>query len=374
MTGLAGASCAERISEADEAGLADETALVDDASPAESGTTADRDLAPPSEGASSPGRDEAAGGSDRATGPIGPEPWDPPPIGGCESPGRVSRITVDDGGTEVDVRVLKPTDFDGQPRPAVINWHGLGSSGTQQRLLTTYEVLAEREGFIAVHPTGAVTPALDGEETSSWELAQFDDPDRDDIEMARALIDRLVTEHCVDPNRIYSTGFSNGAFFTARLVCELADRIAAAVSVAGVSHPDDCQPVRPVPYLAYHGTADDVVPFDGGSSSLDEPDSPPEVREFFDQVMPDEFAQFAADFGCRSDPDPSSISSSVTRYDYRDCRDDVALAFVEIDEGGHTWPNSPIGILLSRDLGATTRDVDATVDGWQFMSQFSLAD
>ena len=146
----------------------------------------------------------------------------------------------------------------------MLNWHGLGSNGPEQAAFTGYEALAASEGFIVVHPTGVPSPDTDA---NSWELVDGQDLARDDIAFANALIDTLIDEWCADPSRIYSTGMSNGGYFTARLVCEVADRIAAASSVAGTFHPDGCSPARPVPYLAFHGTEDLVVPFDGSGES-----------------------------------------------------------------------------------------------------------
>ncbi len=282
-------------------------------------------------------------------------------------------------GNAYPIRLYVPGDSPlaaeaGGRYPVVLNWHGLGSDGFQQALLTNYEAVAEAEGFMVVHPTGGA-----GSDEGSgaglqtgWELAQFDIPGRDDRVMVEVLIDRLVADHCADPARVYSTGMSNGGFFTSRLVCELADRIAAAVAVAGVSHPDDCTPSRPVPLMAFHGTADRIVPFDGGPSQLVGTDAPPELVEFFDQVMPDELAEFAADFGCDPEPEVTTVSDEITAFDFRGCADEVPVRFVEVDGGGHTWPGAFLGVFMTDALGPTTTDVSATADGWNFMRRFSL--
>ena len=161
------------------------------------------------------------------------------------------------------------------------------------------------------------------------------------------------------------------------LLCERADRIAAGVSVAGVTHGDGCDPARAVPYLAFHGTGDDVVPFAGGGDStllagldLDEAEVAQFV-EFFSQVMPDEFAEFAADAGCDLDPVRVEETPEVISSAYTGCEDGVPMIFYEIVGGGHTWPDSPLADQLA-DLGFFTDDISATVDGWAFMSQFSL--
>ncbi len=320
----------------------------------------------------------AAAGAEGPTEPTStaaPEPADEPePEPEPEAPcGAVATGATDTTlaahGNEYDVRVFVPSTFDGRaPVPVVLDWHGLGSNGTEQRLLSGYEDVAETEGFIVVHPTGL---AEEGG-LASWQLLDAPDSGRDDLAFADTLIDELIANWCIDPARVYSTGMSNGGFFTARLICERADRLAAAVSVAGTYHPPDCAPTRPVPYIAFHGTADIVVPFAGGESVLvaDEPDST--QGGFFDQVMPDEFAEFAEDADCDLDPTVTDESDEVIRYDYKGCTDDVPMTFFEVTNGGHTWPNSPVAAVIGDALGYFTLDVDATVDGWAFMAEHSL--
>ena len=237
-------------------------------------------------------------------------------------------------------------------------------------MFTGYEALAAAEGFIVVHPTGVPSPGTDA---NSWELVDGQDPGRDDIAFANALIDTLIDEWCADPSRIYSTGMSNGGYFTARLLCEIADRIAAASSVAGTFHPEGCAPARPVPYLAFHGTDDLVVPFDGSGESVLISGDDPVLRAFFSQVMPDEFGEFAADAGCsrratkvhRGDRRaPPRVPSTVTATP-RWCSS-------RSPGGGHTWPSSPLADEVAGGLGYTTDDVDATADSWAFFERYTL--
>lgn len=280
----------------------------------------------------------------------------------CSSVARgVSEFTIDGPVGSYGVRVFVPASLIAEPAPVVLNFHGLTSNGPDQARYTGYEDLAADEGFVVVHPTG---PA------NSWELTAFDTPGRDDLAFVDTLIDTLVADWCVDEQRVYSTGFSNGGFFTAELVCNRADRIAAAVAVGGLAHPDGCDPQRAVPFVAYHGTDDAVVPFDGSGESL-LAQIPGVSTVFFTQVMPDEFAEFAESFRCEPEPTRTELTAEVVRYDYAGCDDGVPLAFYEIVGGGHTWPNSPAAD-DSAVLGYHTTDVDATVDAWAFFEQFSL--
>jgi len=285
----------------------------------------------------------------------------------CDSlPRGVTDFSLEAGGGIHDVRIYVPAQLSSDPSPVVLNWHGLGSNGVEQAVFSGYETLAEDEGFIVVHPTGL---AIAEGGPNSWEVAAFETDDRDDLAFADALIDTVVDEWCGDPDRIYSTGMSNGGFFTSELVCNRGDRIAAAVSVAGITHWEGCDPQRAVPYIAFHGTDDDVVPYAGTGEStlLDEPDP----NGLFGQVMPEEFAEFATDAGCDPDPIRTEETPEVISYVYTGCDDGAPMTFYEIVGGGHTWPDSPLADQLS-DFGYFTDDISATADGWAFMSQHSL--
>ncbi len=293
-----------------------------------------------------------------------------------------TQLQLDVQGVVYQARVHVPESYLGAPdasAPVVINWHGLGSDGFQQATYSGYETLAETEGFLTVHPTG---PPIPGSDQNAWDLALLtadqmadlgaDPGDRDDVAMAGELIDTLVADWCVDPDRVYSTGLSNGGFFTGRLICEMGDRIAAAVVVAGLTHPDDCEPASAVPLLAYHGTDDAIVPYEGGGTRDIPPQAPPEVAALFDQTIAGEFAQFADSFDCATDPVTENRTDEVTAYRYEGCDSDrFAITLFEIAGGGHTWPGSPLGLVLGPLLGETTYDVDATVDGWAYMREFT---
>ena len=286
----------------------------------------------------------------------------------------VSTFALSSGGNDYDVRVYVPSSFDGATTlPLVLNFHGYSSNGSQQARLSGYEDLAETEGFIVVHPTGI--PARGGD-LNSWELIHFgDDPAKNDVAFANDLLDLLIADYCVDESRVYATGMSNGGLFTSRLVCDMSDRLAAAASVSGTTHPDDCDPDRAVPYISYHGTADTVAPFDGsGETVLTEEGVVEEGSntELFLQVIPEEFAQFAGTMGCDPTGTREQLSTDVIATSYSGCDDDVPLTFYEIVDGGHLWPNTPLAEQLGDFRGYITTEIDATVNSWAFFEQHTL--
>ena len=109
-----------------------------------------------------------------------------------------------------------------------------------------------------------------------------------------------------------------------------------------------------------------------GAGSRSSPDSGwPGIKGFFNDVIPDEFAKFAADFKCDPDPISTRIGSDVIRYEYVGCANGVPMSFFEIVGGGHTWPGSPLASVL-KPFGNTTDTVNATTDAWAFMKTQSL--
>jgi polyhydroxybutyrate depolymerase len=289
----------------------------------------------------------------------------------CNAPTGVTNIMLRGGGATHAVRIFVPrvaTKTASGTLPVVINWPALGLTGTEQAAVTGYDPLAQAQGFVVAYPTGVPSK---GSSQDSWQLVDSYDPERNDIAFANALIDTLIAHWCVNPARVYSTGYSNGAFFTARLVCQLANRIAAAVMVAGVYHPAGCNPSRPVPMEAYHGTADTSIPYGGGGKSVLAGSGWPGIKGFFNDVIPDEFAKFAADFKCDADPWVTRIGSDVIRHQYVGCEHGVPMSFFEIVGGGHTWPGSPLAAVL-KPFGHTTDTVNATTEGWAFMKTHSL--
>ena len=55
----------------------------------------------------------------------------------------------------------------------------------------------------------------------------------DDVGFISALIDLMIKDYNMDPNRVYMTGISNGAIMSYRLACEIPHKIAAIAPVDG---------------------------------------------------------------------------------------------------------------------------------------------
>jgi polyhydroxybutyrate depolymerase len=184
-----------------------------------------------------------------------------------------------------------------------------------------------------------------------------------DVRFISDLIDRLQQDYAIDPARIFVNGMSNGGGMSYLLACTLAERIAAVGSVSGAYlYPlEDCQPARPVPLIAFHGTADPIVPYTGGPSrSFDLPFP----------VISDWMAAYAAKNDCDSSPEVLQNQGFVNGVRYGDCKAGADVVFYTIEGGGHTWPGGePLPEWLT---GLTSMDVDATGLMWVFFTAHPL--
>ena len=81
-----------------------------------------------------------------------------------------------------------------------------------------------------------------------------------DVEALAALLDEVMAEHRIDPDRVYVTGLSMGGFGTWELVSTYPERFAAAIPICGGGTPRKICNARDVPIWAFHGDADTSVP------------------------------------------------------------------------------------------------------------------
>jgi polyhydroxybutyrate depolymerase len=220
------------------------------------------------------------------------------------------------GGLQRTYVLHVPPGLD-HPAGLVINLHGAGQTGAMQAAVTNYNAVADQYGFVVAYPDGIDMSWADGRGASV--------PDRegvDDVGFLSTLIDQLTRDYAIPPGRVFVTGMSAGAFMANRLACDRADLISAIAPVAGtlgVGVP--CNPSRPVSVMQVHGTADPVVPFDGG---------PMVGRGGPSNIIS---APALADRWRAVDRCPAPVGVAATG-----CADGTEVVFVSIEGAGHIWP------------------------------------
>jgi len=273
----------------------------------------------------------------------------------------ITELTIRSGGSVYETRIFLPSRASRQDRvPTVLMFHGGGGTGAGQADLDGFEALAEAEGFAVVHPTADPAWPL-------WEIYDGDHPERNDVAFAQELIDTLIADWCADPARIYSVGFSIGGTFSARLSCDIPERIAGVGAVGQIAVASQlADPSLPMPLIQINGTADPVVPFDGNGASI--ATGPDEWQWMLHTNIPEAFAAGAVRRGCTRAPKVFRVSDEVVGYRYSGCDGDFEMLRYEVTGGGHVWPGDIPG---RSEMGHTTSDISAAREIWEFLRPHS---
>jgi polyhydroxybutyrate depolymerase len=154
-------------------------------------------------------------------------------VDGCrlEAKPPSGRLAMEVSGIAREYELVLPRGYDGSKRFAVLfAWHGTSSSG--EEFIESYfgygaivDGVADRALIVA--PDGLVEDEGEYAGRTRWQL------DESDGILFDRLLDHLSHAYCIDPERVFSTGHSIGAYFTNYLGCTRGDRLRAIAPVAG---------------------------------------------------------------------------------------------------------------------------------------------
>jgi polyhydroxybutyrate depolymerase len=298
-----------------------------------------------------------------------------PHAGGCNRPFASGQhtVTLTSGGLQRVVVLYVPSTYDGRHRTSlVLTLHGSQSDAVEQLVRSELPSSAERHGFVVASPQGYI-PASPG---YRWNVPGVTLPPGeppDDEQFLSDVIDYLEANLCVDARRVYGSGYSGGGRMISQYACDAPDRLAAIAPVAGlragyptsgpqgpVPDPATCNPSRPVPVIAFAGTADPVNPYLGGGAA------------YWQYGVPEALARWGEINQCRRGPRTVSVTSHVDEIRYSACRRNASVVLYRVEGGGHTWPGSEAFIPLEPALGPVTFEIDATELIWRFFRHHIL--
>lgn len=244
------------------------------------------------------------------------------------------RIGVSVGGLERSYLLRVPEHERDERLPVVVALHGVGGSSQDFEDWTKFTDSVDADRFIAVYPDGS--PLKDGRQV--WNAggcctAAGSRP-ANDVQFLTGILDKLENTYDADPTRVYVAGFSNGGMMTYRLACDIGDRIAGIAVVAGAYNVTECSATNPIPVVIIHGTADDTVPYDGGTTAASEELG---IRGVSNASVSDAVDVWVSRNGCEY-PGISTTSSSVRHDSITGCGNpDAGVDVYTIDGGTHTW-------------------------------------
>ncbi len=252
----------------------------------------------------------------------------------CVIPTQAQPRTFTWQNTQRQYLLYEPSNRSGA-LPIMYFLHGLGDNITRCDNEMHFSNLAERYGWVIVVPQATNVSGY-----TMWNAGLGGNAD--DAGFLLALLDMLIEDGKVNPDSVFFTGFSMGGFMTHRMAIEHGDRITACAPVSGLisfAFANEV-PVEPVRMLHIHGTADNVVGWNGGSA-------------YFGTIgiSVDSVVSFWTGWNnCNATPEVDTLPDRVNdrlrfiRYTYSG---DAEFQLLKVVGGSHNWY-----------LDSTTHDID----------------
>ena len=247
-------------------------------------------------------------------------------------------VTVD--GKKRTFIMHVPSAYKGdKPVPLVIDYHPIGGSGSGEFGSSPYKAKTDPEGVITLYPDGTGKPGGMG---NGWNVGPCCSND-DDLEFTREMIKYVREKACIDPQRIYATGFSMGGGMSNHVACMMSDVFAAVAPAAmdlNKTNSAQCKMSRPISVINFRGTNDPVCRYQGGDSGFND------GLNFLGAEGTFKF--WAEKNGCTGSPTKNSNGCQ----EYSNCKDGTKVVLCTKQGGGHDYGDASIG--------------------WPFLKQFTL--
>ncbi len=271
------------------------------------------------------------------------------------------KIYLNYGGLDRSYLIHVPPQIDNKTSvPLVIVLHGGGGSAENIENVTGFSSEADKEGFIVVYPEG-----VDGTWNSGYCCGSGLNMQVDDVGFILKIIGDIESSHNIDKKRIYATGFSNGAMMSYTLASNASNIFAAVAPVSGsiggqaMNNSSLYLPPMPsqaVSVIAFHGTADQNILYNGGHGNKT-------TGTRIDLSVNDSIQFWVKSDNCSINPIFDNIANNVTLETYTGGLNDSEVQLYTIIGGGHAWPG---GVKASPTGDEPTQEISATDLIWEF--------
>lgn len=246
--------------------------------------------------------------------------------------------------------------------PLILALHGGGGDPDQFASASGLARVANRAGFAVAFPAGT---GRRGERLLTWNggycCGSAARKGVDDIGFLKAVIRDASDRFGVDGSGVYLTGMSNGSILSETFAAKNPSLVRAVAGVAGTMDTSRTRVQGKVPALIIHGTADTMVPYEGGQgdTSLTRTDfaSVPSVVKAFLAPWGGVLAETSRTIDRRND------GTSVLVTDYQK-GGRVVLRLMKIEGGAHHWP----GGRKARLSEGKTQEIDANTEILNFFA------
>ena len=262
------------------------------------------------------------------------------------------RVLLEEGAVRRSALIVEFQRLKRGPRPTIIVLHGGSGNRAGVRRNLGLDEFARATGSVMIFPD-----AVEGRwaATNASRTGLADDP----VYLGR-LVQKLIAERISDPQKISIVGVSTGGLMAIRMACTQPQLFAAAAAIIAnmsKSLEGKCRPGRPIPFLLINGTADTLIPYEGGRIL---------IANRTAEVLSTEatLAAFAEAAGCGAGRSSELVAHRDTADPTRTfieratgCKAPVEL--IKVEGGGHRVPGRLGGGGGNANAGARSNDIDA---------------
>jgi poly(3-hydroxybutyrate) depolymerase len=313
-------------------------------------------------------------------------------------------------GTERSYLLHIPDSYDvNTPTGLIWSYHGRGKNAEHQEKISGFSKKASSPGYIVIYPQGTsknagklrtlrrqatddddddeeeeddgdeygdnegdgdIETSSSGGKSSSKKGAWQGDPDvqTDDVKFTLELLDNITKSFCIDEDKIYASGISNGGGFVANvLACDstASTKFAAFASASGAYYQnglkDKCDP-KTVPITCNNNGAKTPLIVTGGGKDKTIPNGGGERRKSCLPSVEHFVTAVAQRDGLGTTNIQSKVNSSdVVHYTFGQGTGLGLVQYYYIPKMGHTWPT-----------GGSDTQVSATKVFMEFFANWTL--
>lgn len=247
--------------------------------------------------------------------------------------------------------------------PLILALHGGGGDPDQFAAASGLGAAATAAGYAVAFPAGS---GRRGDRLLTWNggyCCGYAQRARvDDIGFLKAVI-RDARDRFGLSDRVFVTGMSNGSILSETFAAQNPGLVRAVAGVAGTMDTRHVRVTGPVPLLIIHGTADTMVPYDGGQGDTSL------TRTDFASVA-SVVSAFLAPWGAGLSETSREINrkpdgTTVIVTDYRK-GDRPVLRLMTVEGGAHHWP----GGRKARLTEGKTQEIDANTQILRFFDLY----
>ena len=220
-----------------------------------------------------------------------------------------------------------PSSYDpNSVTPVLFAFHGFG--GYNQYFINTadFRALADQFNFIAVYPQGLV--CNDGTTWNTNPPGGDNKCSQDDIGFFAALLSEISSNYTIDSNRVFLTGYSNGADFSYSMACYQSSLVTAIAPVSGLMPMEDasseCSPNHSTSVMIFNGTNDGSRPYNG-------------IQGYMMSV--DSTVAYWSQYNNTDSSPQTNVVGNIENYTYLNGDNNSSVDLFKLVNGDHVWFN-----------------------------------